>query len=167
MLIPLSKKVMKSKQCSACKKTVLLEEFRANKRNDQYTKLCIKCLDQAKISREKNKCKHGKQDLDVETSSVEVVQLFVRSTGSIRVHAETPSVEVVQRIVSMGKGGLNVETLSVAVGTVYCKHDIRKRRCRDLECGGGTAFCVHNIPKTICRDPECKGGGSFCKPHNK
>ena len=39
---------------------LLLEQFRMKKQTGQYTKLCIKCLDIAKKSKEKHKCLHGK-----------------------------------------------------------------------------------------------------------
>ena len=52
---------MESKQCARCKKTILLEEFKSNKRTVQYIKMCITCLDKSKKYREKTKCIHGKQ----------------------------------------------------------------------------------------------------------
>ena len=52
---------MESKQCTKCQKFLLFEEFNMNKRTGQYTKLCIKCLDIGKKTKERNKCEHGKQ----------------------------------------------------------------------------------------------------------
>ena len=43
-----------SKKCTQCKRTLLLEQFRMNKRTGQVTKQCIKCLDIAKKNKEKN-----------------------------------------------------------------------------------------------------------------
>ena len=52
---------MESKQCTQCKRTLLLEQFKTNKRSSQVTKKCIKCFDIGKKSRETNKSQHGKQ----------------------------------------------------------------------------------------------------------
>ena len=52
---------MESKQCTNCKRTLLFEDFKVNTRTGQYTKLCIKCLDMGKKSREKNKCERQKR----------------------------------------------------------------------------------------------------------
>ena len=52
---------MESKQCTKCKRTLLFEEFKMNKRTGQVTKQCIKCIDIVKKSIEKHKCQHGKQ----------------------------------------------------------------------------------------------------------
>ena len=46
---------MESKQCTKCKRTLLFEEFKMNKRTGQVTKQCIKCIDIVKKSIEKHK----------------------------------------------------------------------------------------------------------------
>ena len=156
---------MESKQCTQCKKTLLLEAFRANKRTGQYTKMCIKCLDQAKIYRDKNKCVHGKQKPKCRDPVCNGGVVHFASTIYKKLHVVTPCVMVVVLSVCTIYRKLHLVTPCVMVGGAFCMHNIQKTTCRDPVCKGGGAFCMHNIQKTTCRDPVCKGGGSFCKPH--
>ena len=61
MLSLTKQKMEESKKCTQCKRTLLLEQFRMNKRTGQVTMQCINCLDRAKKSIEKHKCSHGKK----------------------------------------------------------------------------------------------------------
>ena len=73
-----------SKKCTQCKRTLLLEQFRMNKRTGQVTKQCIKCLDIAKKSIEKHKCSHGKKKpWCKENVHVEVKYVNIKKEGVI------------------------------------------------------------------------------------
>ena len=129
-----------SKQCTQCKMVLLFEEFKVNKGNGQYTKMCIKCLDQAKKSRDKNKCQHGKRRYQCRDPTCS-------GGGAFCMHN-------IQRSTCRDS--------ECRGGNAFCKHNIARSRCRDSECGGGNAFCMHNIARAICRDPTCDGGTTFC-----
>ena len=109
-----------------CKKTLLLIEFKTNKRTGQYTKSCIKCLDSKNISQ--NKCKHGKQKAQCrECGGTSFCKHSIQKTTC--------------RDPLCGGGGS------------FCTHNELRAYCRDSECKGGTAYCEHNIQRSKCRNP--------------
>ena len=124
---------MESKRCTKCKKNLLLEQFRMNKRTGQLTKQCIKCLVIGKKSKEKHKCSHGKQRSDCKDP------ICGGGGGAYCQH---------QKIRSSCKD---------CGGDGRCEHQRIRSKCRD--CGGG-AYCQHEKIRYTCK--ECKGG-SICQ----
>ena len=128
-----------SKKCTQCKRTLLLEQFRMNKRTGQVTKQCIKCLDIAKKSIEKHKCSHGKKKpWCKECGGSQICKHKKRRCyckecggGSICEH---------QRIRSICKE---------CGGSQICEHDKVRSICKD--CGGGS-ICQHAKERKICEE---------------
>ena len=123
---------MESRQCTKCKKTLLLDLFRMHQRTGQYTKYCINCLDNEKKYIEKNKCKHGKQ----------------------RPKCKDPECDGGGAFCNHGKQRYQCRDPQCEGGGSFCKHhNIQKSNCRDPLCGGGGSFCTHNKIKYQC--PIC------------
>ena len=157
-----------SKQCTQCKRTHLLEQFRMHKQTGQVTKQCIKCLDIAKKSIEKNKCQHGKRkNLCKDCGGSEICQhqkikSYCKDCGGAQICEHN-------RVRSSCKdcGGGSIcehqrirSTCKNCGGGSICSHDKVRSKC--LECGGGS-ICSHDKVRSICK--ECKGG-SICQ-HDK
>ena len=137
---------MESKQCTSCKQTFLFEDFKVNTRTGQYTKLCIKCLDMGKKSREKNKYEHQK---------IRSRCKACRGSG-ICEHQKIRS-----RCKACGGGSIcehqkRRSRCKECGGAQICEHQKIRSECK--ECGGGS-ICQHKRIRSSCKD--C-GGGSIC-----
>lgn len=140
---------MTRQQCSRCKVTLDIDNFKL-KRSGDYTKMCIQCLDNAKITREKYKCFHGKHNgYCRECHGSQFCEHDKRRTtckickgGSLCIH-----------------GGRRNQCKQCSPDS-FCIHGAQRSQC--TRCGG-TSVCEHKRVRSRCK--ECKGG-SVCE-HGK
>ncbi len=59
--ISIESKMPELKKCSGCRCNMLLSYFDVNKNTGMLKKSCKKCLERAKMGRERNKCPHGRE----------------------------------------------------------------------------------------------------------
>ena len=141
---------MESKQCTKCKKVLLLEEFKVNDRTGQYTQCCIKCLDVCKKYREKNKCINKR------------ARPQCKECGGSQICEHTKI-----RSTCKDCGGTSIcehykirPTCKDCGGNQICIHGKQRSKCK--ECGGGS-ICQHGKIRS-----KCKGcGGSQIWQHGK
>ena len=128
-----------SKICTQCKRTLLLEQFRMNKRTGQVTKQCIKCLDIAKKSIEKHKCSHGKKKPWCKECGGSQICIHLRQRSTCK---ECGGSQICQhqRIRSICKE---------CGGSQICEHYKVRSICKD--CGGGS-ICQHTKERKICEE---------------
>ena len=128
---------MTEKNCIQCKKSLLLDEFRVNKRTGQLNKTCVLCI-------KKKKCKHGKYKYYCrECKGSQICKHDKRKSqckeckgGSICMHERQKS------------------TCKECKGNQICDHDKRRSRCK--ECKGGS-ICKHKRQKSQCKDCDSQG----------
>ena len=162
---------MESKQCTNCKRTLLLEQFRTNKRTCQVTKQCIKCLDTSKKSKEKRKCIHGKQRSDCKDPICGGGGAYCQHQKRRSSCKECGGGQICEhnKIRSRCKecGGSQIckhnkirSCCKDCGGSQICEHDRIRSKCKDC---GGSQICSHKRIRSSCKD--C-GGGSICS-HDK
>ena len=120
------------RQCTQCKRTLLLEDFKSNKRSGQYNKYCIRCLDYSKKYREENKCIHGKE------------KSTCKECGGIGIceHQKRRS-----RCKDCGGGSIcehlrHRSTCKECGGIGICEHNKRRSRCQECDPTGHVASIV-------------------------
>jgi hypothetical protein len=136
-------------KCSKCKKDKTFEEFN-KKRDGSYTKMCSRCLDQKKKSKEKNKCEHGRERSHCKECG----------GGSICEHGRERSQCKDCGGASICEHGRIRSKCKDCGGASICEHNRLRSTCKDC---GGASICVHNRLRSTCK--EC-GGASICE-HNR
>ncbi|XP_057312265.1 zinc finger protein 790-like [Hydractinia symbiolongicarpus] len=144
-----------TERCSKCNFSLSLDNFMI-KVNGQLTKMWIKCLNIAKVSRKHIKCPHErvraycKECKGCEICHQERQSGQCRDCGGSHI---SPHQRVRSRCKECGSNGI-------------CKHGRRRTECK--ECGSGS-ICHHQRIRSICKD--CGGRkhmsssrqGSLCK----
>ena len=141
-----------SKQCTQCKRTLLLEQFRMNKQTGQVTKLCIKCLDIAKKSEEKNKCSHGKKKSKCKACGGGSIcehqkrRCYCKECGggSICEHQRIRSICKECKGVGICKHNPIKYTCKICGGNGICQHDKERLKCQECNPKGHLAHCVRS-----------------------
>jgi hypothetical protein len=127
---------MNQMKCTVCKKEKNEDNFRKNKNG--YTKTCISCLEKKKISRNKNKCIHGKQ------------KSRCKDCGGIGICEHGKQKELC--VECMGSGicvhKKQKQSCIDCMGSSICEHKIQKRYC--IECNG-SSVCEHKKQKLSCK----------------
>ena len=162
MLSLTKQKMEESKKCTQCKRTLLLEQFRMNKRTGQVTKQCIKCLDIAKKNKEKYKCKHQKRkNVCFECGGVSLCEHKIEKRkckdcagADVCVHQRYKYTCKECKGVGICEHNHIKYSCKECRGGSICEHNRVRSRCK--ACGGGS-ICEHQKQKSTCK--ECKGGG--------
>ena len=151
-----------TKICTRCKKILLFEDFKVNRRTGQVTKQCIKCLDIQKKSTDKNKCKHQKRkNVCFECGGVGICEHQKRRSRCKDCRGSEICQHQKQKSTCKDCGGGSIcehlrqrSRCKECGGGSICEHQKRRSRC--IDCGGGS-MCVHNIQKHQCKICDPKG----------
>ena len=126
--------------CNRCKNHLPLTEF-SQKRTKEYYKTCDVCRDKQKVSRDKNKCEHGKQKSNCRECNG---NSFCEHDKQKYICRECKGSNICEH----DKRKYNCRECNYN-GSSFCEHDKRKYNCR--ECNG-SSFCEHDRLKGRCKD---------------
>jgi hypothetical protein len=127
------------KTCSRCRKTMLMEYFELNIK-EEYYKTCKKC-------RKRMLCEHGRQKSSCKECGGSSICVHGRQKSSCKECGGS----------SICEHGRHKYLCKECGGSGICEHGRRKSRCK--ECGG-SSICEHGKQKSRCK--EC-GGSSICE----
>lgn len=153
-------------------------DFYKIKPDGSHTKVCIKCLDKAKLKRQQNKCKHNKLHGCIichPNSFCEHKKLKTRCIecdgGSICIHSKRRDQCKTCGPNNFCPHGAQKSQCTTCGGASVCEHKKVRSRCK--ECLGGS-ICEHLKIRVICMkcDGACKHGNykytcSICDPDYK
>ena len=138
------------KQCIQCKHFLLFEDFKTNQRTGQLTKMCIKCLEKEKLSKERLKCQHERR----------------KSTCKLCRGSQICEHERRKAVCKICKGSQICEherqrsQCLVCGGGSICQHHRKRAVCKT--CNGGS-ICEHEKVRNFCK--TCRGS-QICE-HSK
>ena len=149
-----------TKRCNRCNVALTLEFFK--KKRMGYTKNCIKCLETAKRTRDRNKCVHGRQKStcrDCDGSQICIHKR--RKSQCVECDGSQICVHKKQKSTCRDCDGSQIcvhkrhkSKCKDCGGSQICEHKRQKHTCKDC---GGSGICVHGRQKSQCKD--CGGSG--------